>query len=122
MFKSHCKDEWMGQKGYPGLMQLRTILHEVTRLKDAPHNKLRGNPEVTTPVIKKLGPIFITVVTNGKHEQSDFILTIKTYLFVEVRVFNSIFPRLHWIVGRASFPILLPFLLFSASFLFVSTR
>ena len=103
-------------------MQPRTILHEVIGLKDAPHNKLRGNSEVTTPVIKNLGPIFITVVTDGKDEQTTSILKIKPYLFVEVRVFNSIFPRLHWIVGRASFPILLPFLLFSASFLFVSTR
>ena len=103
-------------------MQPRTILHEVTGLKDAPHNKLRGNSEVTTPVIKNLGPIFITVVTDGKDEQTTSILKIKPYLFVEVRVFNSIFPRLHWIVGGASFPILLPFLLFSASFLFVSTR
>lgn len=83
-----------------------------------PHNKLGGNSAVT----KNLGPIFITVVTDGKNKQAAFILTIKTYLFVEVRVFNSIFPRLHWIVGRASFSILLPFLLFSASFLFVSTR
>ena len=103
-------------------MQPRAILHEVIGLKDAPDNKLRGNSEVTTPVLKNLGPIFITVVTNGKDEQTTSLLTIKPYLFVEVRVFNSIFPRLHWIVGRASFPILLPFLLFSASFLFVSTR
>lgn len=103
-------------------MQPRTILHEVTGLKDAPDNKLRGNSEVTTPVLKNLGPIFITVVTNGKDEQTTSLLIIKPYLFVEVRVFNSIFPRLHWIVGRASFPILLPFLLFSASFLFVSKR
>lgn len=102
-------------------MQIRTILHEVTELKDAPHNKLRGNSEVTTPVIKNLGPIFITVVTDGK-DKTAFILIIKTYLFVEVRVFNPILSRLHWIVGRASFPILLPFLLLSASFLFVSTK
>lgn len=58
-------------------MQLRTILHEVTGLKDAPHNKIRGNSEVTTPVIKNLGPIIITIVTDGKDEQSAFILIIK---------------------------------------------
>lgn len=51
-------------------MQPRTILHEVIGLKDAPDNKLRGNSEVTTPVLKNLGPIFITVDTNGKDEQT----------------------------------------------------
>ena len=45
-----------------------------------------------------------------------------TYLFVEVRVFNSIFTWLHRIVSRACVTILLPFLLLFATLLFVSAE
>lgn len=51
-----------------------------------------------------------------------YLACSSTYLFVEVRVFNSIFTRLHRIVSWACVAILLPFLLLFAALLFVSEK